>query len=119
MAAPSSVNTSALDVLECVGGETLVWQLIALYRGYVPARRAEARAAWAAGDLAGVRRACQALRSGSAQLGLDAVVHWCTECEARALAGDGATLGGLLDALEAASDEALHWLATRSRHAAA
>ena len=118
-AAAPAVNPSAIVLLERIGGERLVRELVSLYHGYVPVRRAEARAACDAGDLEGVRRACHALRSGSAQLGLDAVARWCAECEARATAGDGAVLRGLLDAMETASDEALRWLDTRGWRAAA
>jgi HPt (histidine-containing phosphotransfer) domain-containing protein len=117
--APPAVNPSAIALLERIGGETLVRELLSLYRGYVPVRRAEARAACAAGDLEGVRRACHALRSGSAQLGLDAVARLCAECETSAGAGEGTRLCALLDALEAASDEALRWIDTRGWRVAA
>jgi hypothetical protein len=117
--ARSAVNAGAIALLERIGGELLVRELITLYRGYVPVRRAEARAAWLAGDLEGVRRACQALRTGSLQLGLDALAEHCADLEACAAAGDGVALGAMLDAMEAVSDEALRWLDTRGWREAA
>ena len=118
-AARPTVNAGAIALLERIGGDVLVRELVALYRDYVPVRRAEARGAWRAGDLEGVRRACHALRIGSAQLGLDALAELCADIVACAAAGDAVALGALLDAMEAASDDALHWLDARGWRAAA
>lgn len=91
-----------------VGGLRLVRELVELYLSYAPARLQEARRAAEQGDSAGVRRACHALRSGSAQLGLVATARHCLAAERGD--GDPAGLPALVREIERAHGEGMAWL---------
>ena len=80
-------SSDALALLERVGGAGLVRELIALYLSYAPARLSEAEQAAILADSEGVRRACHALRSGGAQLGLGALAELCASAERAAVSG--------------------------------
>ena len=97
----------ALALVERVGGRRLLRELVELYAGNAPMRVAEARIALAAGDADGVRRACHALKSGSAQLGATRLVDRCVAAEQRAAEDDHTDAAAQLDAIAAALDEAL------------
>lgn len=114
----SDVRPDALATLARVGGARLVRDLIALYTSYVPARLDEARGALAAGDAEGVQRACRAVKSGGAQLGLVAVAARCEQVERLARAGDVAALPSVLGAVEQEYRRACAWLARHPSHAA-
>ena len=103
----------ALALVERVGGRRLLRELVGLYAEHAPRRVAEARAAFADGDAAGVRRACHALRSGSAQLGATRVVEECAALETRAAAGEIADAGARLAGIDIALADALAALAAR------
>src|SRR5688500_12374802 len=104
------LNPAAIALIQRLGGPSLVRDLCGIYAGYAPTRLAEARRALAAGDADEVRRACHALKSGSAQLGVTAVATACAEAERRAMNGELEALAPVLDALDEALTVALPWL---------
>lgn len=114
---PAVVAPRALALVERVGGRRLLSELVDLYAAHAPTRLAEARVALAAGNTDGVRRACHALKSGSAQLGAMRVADGCAELEARAAAGTIADATVRLDAIATALDVALAALRARIAYA--
>lgn len=111
-AEPPVLAPRALALIERVGGAALLCQLATLYAGYAPQRVADARAAIAAADAPTLRAACHALKSGSAQLGVERVSARCAALEADATAGVVAAPAAI-DALEADLAFALAALAAR------
>lgn len=79
-----AVDWAALHSLEEVqieGEPDVVVELLDLYAEDAPRRLAAILSAWAAGDLAALRRAAHGLRGGSASLGARQVATLCEELE--------------------------------------
>lgn len=110
----SGMNTQsareALTHLERLGGPGLVREVVEMFRDQAPAKAAQARGAWSAGDAREVARAVHALKSSAAQLGGAALAALCERAERLADGGDLAGAGGLLDGLEDELDRFLREL---------
>jgi two-component system sensor histidine kinase BarA len=104
---PPVVAPRALALVERVGGRALLRELVSLYAAHAPVRLAEAEAAVAAADADALRRACHALKSGSAQLGATRLSEGCTTLEARAASGELADARERVAELAVALDEAV------------
>ncbi|HEX5268890.1 MAG TPA: Hpt domain-containing protein [Gemmataceae bacterium] len=105
----SEAMAARLAMLRRVGGDKLIRDLIDLLMDGAPRKLEAARAALAAGDLDGVRRAAHALTSSAGNLGA-------SETQAAALALERAAAGagdvaGLLAGLEGAWGRAREALA--------
>lgn len=90
----------SLEEAQVEGEPDLVVELIDLYAEDTPRRLAAIRSAWAAGDLAALRRAAHGLRGSSASLGARQVGILCEKLER--LSGKESLQGGemLLTCLE-------------------
>lgn len=93
----------ALAYLEEIGGDSLVQELIAMFRDDAPQRLTEAKTAAQAADAVTARRAVHTLRSTSGQLGLASLSAVCAQMEDLAKAGDLATFTQRLPEVESLS----------------
>lgn len=103
-------DSSALDRLRRFGGDKLLSEMISLFREHAVARLDAARAALAAGEVAGVRASLHALKSSAAQLGATRLSLRCAAGEAMAEEGKIDTLVELVDAATHDLAEADAWL---------
>lgn len=113
MTDPSAVpphDSSALERLRRFGGDKLLSEMISLFREHATARLDAARAALAAGEVAGVRTSLHALKSSAAQLGATRLSARCAAGEAMAEAGTIEPLVALVHAAAQDLAEADAWL---------
>ena len=100
----------ALETLLRIGGPRLLDDVVASFRVQAPARAAEARAGWRAGNADSLARAAHALKSSSAQLGAAELAEACAAAEAAGAAGEIGQAGETLARVEAELDDFLREL---------
>ncbi len=100
-------DPTALQLLERVGGRTLVREMVALFLREAPRRIATARDGLERGDLAAVQGAAHALKSSAGQMGARAMQELSTHLE---LGGDPQIMAHWLGQLPAALERYTTWL---------
>lgn len=99
------LDEAALAKLLKLGGPKFAGNMVDLFLGYAPTKLAEALAAEAKGDCAGVHDAMHPLKTSAGHVGALAVRALAMEIEQLARAGERGRLPGLLTGLEAAMGE--------------
>lgn len=97
-----SVDPAALQRLQRLGGDAFVGKMIDLFNSYVAEKVAEAHAAWAAGNCAGVANAAHPIKSSAGNVGAVQVQALAQQIEKLAKEGQLPALTTLLDELTVA-----------------
>ena len=100
MAEPESVDLSALDKLQKMGGDRFVRQMINLFVDFGGKKVKEARAALEDCDILGVEKCVHAIKSSAINLGARQVFDIAAEMEQLTREGGRETLPALQDRLE-------------------
>ncbi|HOX58154.1 MAG TPA: response regulator [Candidatus Paceibacterota bacterium] len=100
--APQNLDVGAVERLQRLGDNEFACKMIDLFLDYSAKRITEARAAQAAGNLAGVARAMHPLKSSAGNVGADQVQALATRIEELAEQGQGEQAAASLTELEQA-----------------
>jgi two-component system sensor histidine kinase/response regulator len=91
----------ALELLQRLGGDTLVAEIIDIFTANTPPLLSAARAGAESGDIDAVRRVLHSLKSSAGQLGAARMQRLCSEGELLAAQGAGTELTRLVFGLDA------------------
>jgi len=99
------LDPAALERLRKLGGDKFAGDMIDLFLSYGGKQVAEARAAWQAGDLAGVAGAAHALKSSAGNVGAEQVRKLAAQAEQAAKGALNEAVAAAVTALEQAFAE--------------
>jgi HPt (histidine-containing phosphotransfer) domain-containing protein len=100
MSETPNLDAAALERLQRLGGAAFVAKMIELFVDYAGGKVAAARAAQAAGNLAGVQEAVHPIKSSAGNVGARRVQELAQQLEQLAREGQGGAVPGLLLELE-------------------
>lgn len=112
-----NLDATALERLRQLGGDDFVSKMIGLFLQYVSGKVAEARSAFDANDLEGVRQAVHPVKSSAGNVGAARVHAWAVRLEILAKQSDPISVAAGLNQLERAFAEVRPQLEEEKRRA--